>query len=61
MKSSTVDDDAGESRFESVMLACDRVSILEAQEVLNSYVDERYRIDLVGGLMTQEGAEAQAA
>ncbi|MBK7891037.1 MAG: MotA/TolQ/ExbB proton channel family protein [Bdellovibrionales bacterium] len=61
MKKATEDEDAAEIALEAVMLAYDRVSILEAQEVLNSYVDERYRIDMVGGLMTQEGAEAQAA
>lgn len=61
MKKATEDEDAAEIALEAVMLACDRVSMLEAQEVLNSYVDERYRIDVVGGLMTGEGAEAQAA
>lgn len=61
MKKVTEDEDAADIALQAVLLACDRVSVLEAQEVLNSYVDERHRIDVVSGIINHEGAEAQAA
>ncbi|MCB0351609.1 MAG: MotA/TolQ/ExbB proton channel family protein [Bdellovibrionales bacterium] len=38
----------GEIALQAVLLAADRMNMLETQEMLNSFVDERYRVDVLG-------------
>ncbi len=38
----------GEVALQSILLAADRINLLETQEMLNSYVDEKDRVDVLG-------------
>jgi chemotaxis protein MotA len=57
MKKAHEDEESAEIALQAVILAADKTSALEAQEILNSYVDVRHRIDVVGSFATQERQE----
>lgn len=58
-KNAVVEEKMGEIAVQAVLLAADRVNLLEAQEMLNSYVDASERIDVLG-LNRGEPAEVAA-
>lgn len=45
-KNATEDEKLGEIALQTVLLAAERVNLLETQEMLNSYVDESDRVDM---------------
>jgi chemotaxis protein MotA len=49
LKFSMEDEKDGEIALQAILLASERSSLLEAQEMLNSYVDRKYRINILGG------------
>lgn len=61
MKKAHEDEESAEIALQAVLLAADKTSALEAQEILNSYVDVRHRIDVVGSFLTQEQTEVGVA
>jgi chemotaxis protein MotA len=51
------DEDRGVIAMQTILLAAERVNLLEAQEVLNSFVEERERVDVIG-ITTTKGEAA---
>jgi chemotaxis protein MotA len=49
LKFSVEDEKDGEIALQAVLLASERASLLEAQEMLNSFVDRKSRINILGG------------
>lgn len=50
----------GEIALQSILLAADRVNLLETQEMLNSFVEEKDRVDILGLTQAEEFAETQS-
>lgn len=61
MKRSHEDEESAEIAVQAVLLAAEQASALEAQELLNSFVEVQNRIDVVGGMMTQDSSETRAS
>lgn len=61
MKKAHEDEESAEIALQAVLLASEKASVLEAQEILNSYVDVRHRIDVVGSFVPQEQPEVGVA
>jgi chemotaxis protein MotA len=57
LKKAHEDEESAEVALQAVLLAAERVSVLEAQEILNSYVDVRYRIDIVGSFLSKDSQD----
>jgi chemotaxis protein MotA len=58
LKGAQADEELGEMALQAVLLAAERTSYLEAQELMNSFVDRRHRESALG---QGSGSEAEAA
>ncbi len=56
LKLAVEDEEDAEIAVKAVLLVAERVSILESQETLNSYVSETERIDILGASLSSEEA-----
>jgi len=59
-KNSYDDEKLGEIALQSIILAAERTNLLEAQELLNSYVTPRERVDVIGAFASETQNEAVA-
>lgn len=59
-KNALIEEKMGEIAVQAVLLAADRVNLLEAQEMLNSYVEDSERIDVLGLGRDMDGPELAA-
>ncbi len=60
LRSSTEERKAAEIALEAVILACEGVNLLEAQETLNSHVSPADRINILGNISTETEGDAAA-
>jgi flagellar motor component MotA len=59
-KNSYDDEKLGEIALQSILLASEKTNLLEAQELLNSYVNPRDRVDVIGAFAAEAENEVAA-